>query len=60
MGVYASGGNASELGATDAGRELIEDRLDVVSALSRAISSSVYSLCSSVADDSSYFLGEKL
>lgn len=58
-GVSVSG-RAIALGATDAGSELIDDRLEAVSALSRAVSSSVQSLCSSVADDSSWVMGEKL
>jgi hypothetical protein len=43
VGVLASGGNTVALGATDAGKELIEERLEAGPALSRAFSSSVYS-----------------
>lgn len=43
VGVRASGGSTVALGATDAGKELIEERLEDVPALSRAFSPSVYS-----------------
>jgi hypothetical protein len=43
VGVLASGGNAVALGAIDAGKELIEERLETVPALSCAFSPSVYS-----------------
>lgn len=51
--IVAIGGDAIVLGATDTGNELMEERLEAVSALSRAISASLFSLSPSVAEDSS-------